>query len=111
YADAAVQINGQVDRGRQRADERIRLANNIRTFPSRLPGFRSQPLNLWDISIIKKWPIRETMNFQLRGEFLNAFNHPQFDNPNTDPTDSNFGKITGRNNLPRNVQIGLKLIF
>ena len=26
-------------------------------------------------------------------------------------TNSNFGKLTGQTNLPRNVQIGLKLIF
>ena len=34
-----------------------------------------------------------------------------FGNPNLDPTNANFGKVTGQNNLPRNVQIGLKLIF
>jgi hypothetical protein len=51
------------------------------------------------------------MKFQLRGEFLNAFNHPQFGDPTTDPTNTNFGKVTSQSNLPRNVQIGLKLIF
>ena len=55
--------------------------------------------------------IAEKMKFQLRGEFLNAFNHPQFANPNTDPANSNFGKTTSQSNLPRNVQIGLKMIF
>ncbi len=48
---------------------------------------------------------------QLRGEFLNAFNHPQFNDPNRSTTNSNFGKSTSQNNLPRNVQIGLKLVF
>lgn len=47
----------------------------------------------------------------LRGEFLNALNTPVFANLNTDSTNANFGKTTGQNNLPRNVQIGLKLIF
>jgi hypothetical protein len=92
-------------------DQRIRLDSNIRTLPSRLPGFRGQGLNLWDLSLIKSFAISERVKFQLRGEFLNAFNHPQFDNPNTDPTSTNFGKVTSQNNLPRNIQIGLKLIF
>ncbi len=88
-----------------------RLANNIRAFPSRLPGFRRQPVNLWDLSLIKNFSITEGIKFQLRGEFLNAFNHPQFGDPNTDTTSSNFGKVTSQTNLPRNVQIGLKLLF
>ena len=111
FTDAAVQTNGVVDPAKQRADTRIRLANNIRTLPSRLPGFRRQPLNLWDLSVIKNFSITESIKFQLRGEFLNAFNHPQFGDPNTDPTSSNFGKVTSQSNLPRNVQIGLKVIF
>jgi hypothetical protein len=111
FHDAAVKTNGVDDPVKQRADQRIRLASNIRVFPSRIPGFRGQPLNLWDLSLIKNFSITERVKFQTRGEFLNAFNHPQFADPNTDPTSSNFGKTTGQNNLPRNVQIGLKLIF
>jgi hypothetical protein len=111
FTDAAVQTNGVVDPAKQRADTRIRLANNIRVFPSRLTGFRGQPLNLWDLSLIKNISITEKVRFQLRGEFLNAFNHPQFGDPNTDPTNSDFGRTTGQNNLPRNIQIGLKLVF
>jgi hypothetical protein len=111
FNDAAVQTNGVVDPAKQRADQRIRLVNNIRTFPSRLPGFRRQNLDLWDLSMIKNFSITERVKFQLRGEFLNAFNHPQFGDPNTDPTSTNFGKVTNQANLPRNVQIGLKVIF
>jgi len=111
FHDAAVQTNGVDDPAKQRADSRINLANNIRTLPSRLPGFRGQPLNLWDLSLIKNFSITEKVKFQLRGEFLNAFNHPQFADPNTDPKSSDFGKTTGQNNLPRNVQIGLKVVF
>lgn len=88
-----------------------KLAQNIRTFPSRLPGFRSQRLQLWDLSVIKYFNVTEGLKLQLRGEFLNAFNHPQFGDPQTDPTKTNFGKITDQTNLPRNIQIGLKLIF
>ena len=111
FHDAAVQTNGVDDPVKQRADQRIRLSNNIRTFPSRLSAFRGQPLNLWDLSLIKNFSITEGLKLQTRAEFLNAFNHPQFNDPNTDPTSSSFGKVTQQNNLPRNVQIALKLIF
>jgi Carboxypeptidase regulatory-like domain len=111
FSDAAVQTNGVVDPAKQRDDDRIDLDRNIRTFPSRFSGFRGQNLNLWDLSVIKTFSITEGVKFQLRGEFLNAFNHPQFGNPNTDPANANFGRVTSQTNLPRNVQIGLKLIF
>jgi hypothetical protein len=42
---------------------------------------------------------------------LNAFNHPVFNNPNTDPTNANFGKVTSQANLPRDIQLAAKIIF
>jgi hypothetical protein len=111
FTDAAVQTNGVIDPAKQRNDPRIRLLSNVRTFPSRLSNFRSQPLNLWDISLIKNFLFTERTRLQLRGEFLNAFNHPQFSNPVLDPTSTNFGRITSQANLPRNIQLGIKLIF
>ena len=111
FHDSTVQTNGVDDPAKQRADTRIRLANNLRTLPSRWTGLRGQPLNLWDLSVNKYFVVTEKLKFQLRGEFLNAFNTPVFANPNVDPTSSNFGKTTGQNNLARNVQIGLKMIF
>jgi len=111
FADAAVQTNGVVDPAKQRNDPRIRLANNIRTLPSHLPGFRGQPLMLCDLSVIKTFSFSETTRLQLRAEFLNAFNHPQFSDPNLDPTSSSFGKTTTQANLPRNIQLAVKLSF
>ncbi len=87
------------------------LGGNYRTAARQFAGVRAQGLNLWDLSIIKSFPIHEEVRLQLRGEFLNAFNHPQFNDPNRSPTNSNFGKSTSQNNLPRNVQIALKLVF
>ena len=111
FHDAAVQTKGADDPAKQRNDQRISLSNNIRYFPSRLSGFRGQNLNLWDISLLKKVRIVEGLNLELRGEFLNAFNHVQFSDPQTNPTNAAFGRVTDQANLPRNVQIGLKLIF
>lgn len=96
--------------GFERASAR-QLGGNYRTAPRQFPGVRAQGLNLWDLSVIKSFPVRESVRLQLRGEFLNAFNHPQFNDPNRSPTNSNFGRSTSQNNLPRNVQIALKLVF
>lgn len=111
FSDAPVQTGGVVDPVKQRADPRIRLTNNIRTLPSRLSGFRGQPLALCDLSIIRNFTFNENTKLQLRAEFLNAFNHPQFGDPNLDPTSTSFGKSTSQANLPRNIQLAVKLIF
>lgn len=89
----------------------IRLDSNIRTLPTRLPWFRGQGINNWDISLTKKFSLGERVEAQLRGEFINAFNTPIFNNPNLDPTSSNFAQVTSQNNLSRQVQIGLRLQF
>ena len=80
FHDAAVQTNGVDDPAKQRADSRIRLANNVRYFPSRIDGLRGQGLNLWDISIVKQVPINGRVRAQFNVEFLNAFNQPVFNN-------------------------------
>ena len=41
----------------------------------------------------------------------NAFNHPIFSNPNTDPTNADFGKVTSQANLPRDIQLAAKIVF
>ena len=49
--------------------------------PRVFPGAQGQGLNLSDLSVIKHFDITETRPLQLRGEFLNAFNHAQSNNP------------------------------
>lgn len=89
----------------------IRIRNNIRTFPSMLAHFRSQPIRQIDLSLIKNIKFKRGPALQLRAEFLNATNTPQFGEPNLDPTSSNFGRVTSQVNLPRNIQIGLRCVF
>jgi len=42
---------------------------------------------------------------------INAFNEAVFNNPNTDPLNAEFGKVTSQANLPRDIQVAFKLIF
>jgi hypothetical protein len=111
FHDAAVQTNGVDDPIKQRADTRIRLTNNVRYFPSKVDGLRGEPVSLWDISIVKQVPVSGRVRAQLNVEFLNAFNHPIFNDPNTDPTNADFGKVTSQANLPRDIQIAAKIVF
>ena len=111
FHDAAVQTNGVDDPVKQRADTRIRLANNVRYFPSKTDGLRSPALNLWDISVIKQVRVNDRVRAQFHVELLNAFNRTVYANPNTDPTNADFGKVTSQTNLPRDIQLAMKLVF
>ena len=94
FHDAAVQTNGVDDPVKQRADQRNRLGNNVRYFPSRLDGVRGPTLKTWDISLVKQVRLAGNVRAQFNIEFLNAFNQTYFNNANTDPTSVNFGKVT-----------------
>ncbi|MGH9662569.1 MAG: hypothetical protein ACRD96_28730, partial [Bryobacteraceae bacterium] len=82
-----------------------------RTLSSRFSNIRRGGINNWDISVIKNVQISEKTRVQFRGEFLNAFNHALFSNPNTSPVSTAFGTITAENGYPRRIQLGLKLVF
>jgi hypothetical protein len=51
------------------------------------------------------------MEFQIRAEFFNAFNHAQFANPNGFVAGGQFGRITSVKADPRIGQIGAKFLF
>jgi hypothetical protein len=84
---------------------------HIRTLPSQVTNARQDGIVALDASIIKNNRITERVHAQLRGDFFNALNHPQFAAPNLSPTSSAFGTITSQANLPRTVQVGLRLLF
>jgi hypothetical protein len=93
-------------------DAARQLSSNLRTFPLRLSGVRAGAFNSWDLSLLKQTTIHENYNIQFRAEFLNAFNHPSaWAPPNTSPTSSAFGQVTGSYALPRIIQLGLKFVF
>lgn len=70
------------------------LAWNLREFPLRLTGARGNGINNWDISLTKYFSIRENVKLQLRGEAVDALNHPMFSPPNTTPASTAFGTVT-----------------
>jgi hypothetical protein len=63
---------------------------NAPRFPLHSPG-----INNWDLSIIRNFRFSERFTLQFIGQLFNAFNHPNYNAPNTTIGNVNYGKITG----------------
>jgi len=63
-----------------------------------------------DLSLQKFFEFKEPFRLQFRAEAFNAFNHPQFVNPDTGLGDQSFGSIGGTFQ-PRELQLALKLLW
>jgi hypothetical protein len=69
------------------------------------PGF-----NNTDFGLTKRTVIRELMAFEIRGEFFNIFNHPQFRNPSGDISGGSFGIVSSARD-PRIGQVSARFIW
>ena len=87
--------------------------NEIGT-PGNSPKFfiQSPPARDMDLSFIKNFSFREVYRTQFRWEMFNATNTPSYGSPDNNPTDGNFGQITGIGPYaPRVMQAALKITF
>jgi outer membrane receptor protein involved in Fe transport len=95
---------------------RVLAPFTLRRFSIRYGSLRNPPIRNFDLSAFKSFAISERITAQFRAEFINAFNTPQFFiGPETNPASANFGKIGGgvrtQTNLPRFIQLALKINF
>ena len=67
-------------------------------------------LHNWDLSLLKNTHVGEGKNLQFRAEVFNIANHPQFDQPNSDISSPQFGKIFATTQFSRQIQLGMKLV-
>lgn len=74
-------------------------------FPLHGPG-----INNWDMALQRNFEIREKVKLQFRGEFFNAWNHPQFNNPNGSVTSPSFGAISS-SQAGRVTELVLRIFF
>jgi len=68
----------------------------------------------FDFSLFKHFPLhklRDSADLEFRSEFFNIFNHPLFQDPDTNFGDPTFGQITNTYGNPRIIQLALKLSF
>jgi len=88
--------------------------------------FRDSGFRNWDLSVFKNWKFKERLTAQFRAEFFNVLNHPNFANPTLNATNDPSGATFGAENAtpdvaavnpilgtggPREIQLGLKLLF
>ena len=79
--------------------------------PRMLASLRSPGFIDTDLSGIKNFPIHERVTGQFRAEAFNLFNHPTFGPPDTTLGDGTTGIINSQVNLPRQIQVALKILF
>jgi hypothetical protein len=80
-------------------------------FGNSAPNIITGPgVNNWDMGAGKLIALRESMALQFRADAFNAFNHAQFLNPDSNMSDTNFGKITTVG-PSREFQFSLKLLW
>jgi len=68
----------------------------------------------FDLSLSKRTALpvlSERSNWEFRAEFFNAFNKPQFANPDSNSSSATFGRILNTAVNPRIIQLALKLNF
>lgn len=86
-------------------------ASAIRYQSSRFSGLRAAPINVLDLSAMKKSRITDRFSVELRAEALDSLNHAVFDVPNTSVTAGTFGTVTATKAVSRKIQFALYLRF
>ena len=80
-----------------------------------MPGWHNH-----DLTFFKDIRLKGNQQLQYRWEIYNLFDQVQFQDVNRDPTwnpttgaqtNANFGKVTSQNNLPRDIQLGFKIVW
>jgi hypothetical protein len=81
--------------------------------PRVLPRLRSDGTANFDVSLLKHLPLTagERVRLQIRAEAFNMLNAPLFSPPGSSFGAGNFGVVSGQANAPRQVQLGLKVLF
>ena len=64
----------------------------------------------FDLSLSKNFRFSERKYLQFRGDFFNAFNHPDFNRPNSSLGNSGYGTISGAT-AGRTIQLGIRFNF
>jgi hypothetical protein len=82
--------------------------------PPTLPFAPSFPSYNENLSVIKRFKIWESTNFEFRADFFNAFNRVIFGLPDMNYSDvatGAFGKVSSQANTPRVIQFGGRISF
>jgi TonB-dependent receptor-like protein len=110
----------KLDNGRPRGERILKWFNTTAFAASTSGTFGNLGRNAWrgpafantDLSIFKSFPMpfAESHKLEFRAEFFNSLNRVNLGNPNTNLTNSLFGRITSAGD-PRIIQLGLRYSF
>ena len=68
-------------------------------------------MNQLDMALSRSVGLWGSSRFQVTLSAINVMNNVQWDQPNTDPTNSNFGVVTQQWNTPRWLQLQGRFTF
>jgi hypothetical protein len=74
-------------------------------------SLRTDSFHNLDLSLTRRFPIKERVNVEFRADAFNISNSVIFGQPNSTLGNSNFGIITGTANGERQIQFSMKLLF
>jgi TonB dependent receptor len=77
----------------------------------RTTNLRADAFKNINFSIFKSFRLREGLEIQFRAESFNLLNQVVFAAPNTQVGSPTFGRVTGQDNGPRQLQFALKVLF
>jgi len=83
----------------------------IRTFPKTLTSLTVDIPRNWDLRIQKTFNIRERAKVIFSADALNVTNHTQFGGPDINPVDAAFGTVSVQRNVPRFIELTLRVQF
>jgi Carboxypeptidase regulatory-like domain len=65
----------------------------------------------WDIALFKNVNLHAKHSLQFRAEIFNFLNHANWNGADANPTSATFGRITGKDNSRRDIQLSLRYLF
>ena len=83
----------------------------VRVFPNQISAVRTDGLFTLDMKVKREFAVTERARLSFSIDLLNVTNHTNFGGPNTDPTSTNFGRVTGQNGAGRLIQVNGRIDF
>ena len=126
YVRESVEPQRRSERQRERgvlgaAPPPIRTSGSIRRRSRGRPPARSataQRNNIynpgqyqWDIALFKNVSLGGTKTVQFRAEIFNFLNHANWNGADANPTSATFGRVTGKADDRRDIQLSLRFMF
>jgi hypothetical protein len=100
--EIALNANGTIDPNKywfnienfERDNAKTPTSFQTRAFPFQIEGLRGPGLTYTNLNVSRMVKLGGERAFQVRLDVQNLFNYAAYNNPSTDPTNTNFGRVT-----------------